>query len=286
MLAGRLGLETARIPHADRHGLLWLGYGNLAVEDGTLHFTAGQSKYMDAGDYAIPFQMISLILLGPGTTVSHDALRLMARHGTGLVAVGEDGVRMYTAQPLGPNESALARRQAQLWSSGMDRIETARHMYAWRLGEVLPNADISVLRGIEGARMKVIYAQLAVKYRIQWQGRRYDRENPDASDLPNQAINHAATAVESAAHIAVAATGTLPQLGFIHEDSSNAFCLDIADLYRHNVTIPIAFESVSLYNENQKTALERYVRRRAGEMFKEKELIPCMIDQIKKLLEK
>lgn len=286
MLAGRLGLETARIPHADRHGLLWLGYGNLAVEDGTLHFTAAQSQYMDAGDYAIPFQMISLILLGPGTTISHDALRLMARNGTGLVAVGEDGVRMYTAQPLGPNESVLARRQTQIWSNAPDRIDAARRMYAWRLGEILPNSDISVLRGIEGARMKEIYAQLAVKYRLQWQGRRYDRENPDAADLPNQAINHASTAVEAAAHIAVAATGTLPQLGFIHEDSSNAFCLDIADLYRHDITIPIAFESIHLYNEKQKIALERHVRRRAGEKFREKELIPAMIDRIKSLLEK
>ena len=91
MLKGRLGLEAARIPHADRHGLLWLARGNLSVEDGTLHFRTAGSPDMAAGDYAIPFQNISFILLGPGSTVSHDVLRLLARHGTGLVAVGEDG---------------------------------------------------------------------------------------------------------------------------------------------------------------------------------------------------
>ena len=104
MLKGRLGLETARIPHADRHGLLWLSRGALTVRDGTLRFerNAGpdSSTPLDAGEYGIPFQTISMILLGPGSTVSHDALRLMARHGTGLVAVGEDGVRCYTALPL------------------------------------------------------------------------------------------------------------------------------------------------------------------------------------------
>ncbi len=82
MLKGRLGLETARVPHADRHGLLWLARGNLKAEDGTLRFITAGGAGWDAGDYAIPFQTVSMVLLGPGTTVSHDALRLLARHGT------------------------------------------------------------------------------------------------------------------------------------------------------------------------------------------------------------
>ena len=103
MLPGRLGLETARIPHADRHGLLWLSRGALTVRDGTLRFErdgpADAKSPLESGQYGIPFQTLSMILLGPGSTVSHDALRLMARHGTALVAVGEDGVRCYTAPP-------------------------------------------------------------------------------------------------------------------------------------------------------------------------------------------
>ena len=110
MLRGRLGLETARIPHADRHGLLWLSRGALTVRDGTLRFERNaepdSGSGLDSGDYGIPFQSLSMILLGPGSTVSHDALRLMARHGTALVAVGEDGVRCYTAPPLMPDTSA------------------------------------------------------------------------------------------------------------------------------------------------------------------------------------
>src|SRR3546814_1110174 len=91
MLKGRRGGETARIPDADRHGLIWLARGNLSVTDGTLRFVTAGTPDMAAGDYAIPFQGISLILLGPGSTVSHDVLRLLARHGTGLAAVGDDG---------------------------------------------------------------------------------------------------------------------------------------------------------------------------------------------------
>ena len=121
MLRGRLGLETARIPHADRHGLLWLSRGALTVRDGTLRFERNaepdSGSGLDSGDYGIPFQSLSMILLGPGSTVSHDALRLMARHGTALVAVGEDGVRCYTAPPLMPDTSDTARRQMRAWAA-------------------------------------------------------------------------------------------------------------------------------------------------------------------------
>lgn len=286
MLKGRLGLETARIPHADRHGLIWLSHGNLKVEDGTLRFVAAGSATLAAGDYAIPFQMLSLILLGPGTTLSHDCLRLLARHGTGLAAVGSDGVRFYTAPPLMPDNSLMARRQARVWADADGaRVSIARRMYAWRLGEVFPHQDIAVLRGIEGSRMKETYRLLARQYGISWQGRRYDRSHPDAADIPNQAINHAATAVEAAAHVAVAATATLPQLGFIHEDSSNAFVLDIADLWRDAVTLPVAFQAVHAYAKEPAFTLDQHIRRIAGRTFKDKQVIPVMIDRIKELFD-
>lgn len=285
MLKGRLGLDTARIPHADRHGLLWLARGNLYVEDGTLRFMTVGGGDLGAGDYAIPFQMLTNILLGPGSSVTHDAMRLLARHGTGLVVVGEDGVRMYASMPFGPDSSALARRQVQLWSDGPgSRVHVARRMYAWRLGEVFPEQEIAVLRGIEGSRMKETYHILAQQHGVQWKGRRYDRSNPGEDDIANQAINHAATAVQASALVAVAATGTIPQLGFIHEGSSRSFCLDIADLYRDEVTLPIAFAAARKVVDGNDLAVERLVRRIAGKTFRDKKLVPNMIQRIKELL--
>ncbi|KJS43506.1 MAG: CRISPR-associated protein Cas1 [Rhodospirillaceae bacterium BRH_c57] len=284
MLKGRLGLETARIPHADRHGLLWLSRGALGVEDGTLQFRCAGAPGLEAGDHAIPFQTVSLLLLGPGSTVSHDALRLCARHGTGLVAVGDDGVRLYTAPPLLPDTSHLARRQARVWADADGaRLSIARRMYAWRLGEVLPHRDITVLRGIEGSRMKQLYRLLAERHGVQWHGRHYDRQNPTAADLPNQAINHAASAVEAAAAIAVAATATIPQLGFIHEDSGQAFVLDIADLFRDTITIPSAFDAAKEAARTPTLGIERLARRTTGKMLRDKAVIPTMIDRIKDL---
>lgn len=290
MLKGRLGLDTARIPHADRHGLLWLSRGALTVRDGTLRFKRKHSPDrdtpLDSGEYGIPFQSLSMILLGPGSTVSHDALRLMARHGTALVAVGEDGVRCYTAPPLRPDTSAIARQQVRAWYDAEgERITIARKMYALRLGEVLPHRSLNALRGIEGARMKQTYRILAEQYGILWRGRRYDRSNPRATDVPNQAINHASVAVTSAAMIAVTAVGAIPQLGFIHEHSGEAFVLDVADLFRDTVLLPAAFKSAKIVIDNPTLDIERLTRRTTGRLLHNRQVIPKMIDRIKTLFQ-
>lgn len=113
-LPGRLGLAASHVPHADRHGLLWLEYGRLSVQDGTLRFLAAQSETLAAGDYAIPYQAVSMLLLGPGTSLTHDVLRLAARHGLLLCAVGEGGVKSYTAPPMGQGRSDVARTRRTL----------------------------------------------------------------------------------------------------------------------------------------------------------------------------
>ncbi len=290
MLIGRLGLDTARIPHADRAGLLWLSRGHLNVRDGCLSFErkseADNDAPFDPGHYSIPFQNISMILLGPGSTVSHDALRLIARHGTGLAAVGENGVRLYTAPPLGKDSSKLARQQAIEWAQPDRRLHIAKRMYAWRLGRVLPHRDISVLRGIEGARMKKSYQLIAEQIGITWNGRRYNRSNPSSGDLPNQALNHASTAVEAAAAIAVSATATIPQLGFIHEDPGQSFVLDISDLFRDSITIPAAFRAVKLLNASPHYTVDRITRREVGNVLEREKVIHKMIERIKELFEK
>jgi len=159
----------------------------------------------------------------------------------------------------------------------------ARHMYALRLGEVFPHRDLDALRGIEGSRVKTIYRLMAEKYGIEWHGRRFDRTNPEADDLPNQAINHAATAVQAAAAIAVQSLAAIPQLGFIHEDSGQAFVLDIADLFRDQITLHIAFSAVKR-SEKSGEVMDRVVRREAARIFRKEAVIPSMIDRIKQIL--
>lgn len=287
VLSGRLGLETARVPHTDRFGILWLERGRLAVEDGNLVFTTAGTDSLEAGAYDIPFQQVSNILAGPGTVVSHDALRLLARHQTGLIAVGSKGVRIYAvSMPFGPDHSELARQHASVWNNEDSRLNVAREMYAIRLGDALPdyNRDLNALRGIEGSRVKEVYRQLAKQYGIEWQGRRYDRGAPESDDAINKAINHAATATYASARIAVALTGAIPQLGFIHEASGHAFALDIADLFRSSTTLPIAFRATKQHRQFKKRSIEAVTRKLAGKTFQEEDIIPQMIERIKEVL--
>jgi len=283
MLVGRLGLEKARIPHSDRHGLVWLDRGKIEVENGCLKFVTAGHGDLEPGDYQVPHQSLSIILMGPGTSVTHDALRILARHGCALAAVGEGGVRFYTAPPLMPDSSRLARNQAELWSNPVKRMDVARAMYAYRFGQLVKTRDISVLRGQEGARIKRSYQIVADRYGIEWKGRRYDRANPNAGDTANQALNHSASAMRAAASVAVASVGAIPQLGFVHEDSGQSFVLDIADLYRHETTLDIAFGAAQK-SEQSGESIDRLVRRRANQLFRERKIIPNMIDRIKSLL--
>ncbi|HEY6461282.1 MAG TPA: type I-E CRISPR-associated endonuclease Cas1e [Polyangiaceae bacterium] len=284
-LRGRLGLETARVPQQDRHGLLWLGRGQLYVWEGTLRFKCAGLQDMQPGDYGIPFQLLTCIVLQPGTSLTHDVLRLCAAHGTGIVAVGEAGTRFFASAPAAPGDSARARRHARIWADERKRVTLARRMYAWRLGEVFPDADIAVLRGMEGSRMKETYKRLAQQYQLAWKGRRYDRDRPEATDLANQAINHAVTAVEATAMVAVAVTGAIPQLGFIHEDPGKSFTLDVTDLFRDTVTLPVAFTAARELEKRPKDGIERVARRLAARTLRQKRIVESMIDRIKELLD-
>src|SRR5690625_1158293 len=205
VLKGRLGLETARVPHADRHGLIWLERGRLAVENGNLVFTTAGNNELKAGVYEIPFQQISNVLLGPGSVISHDDLRLLARQQTGVLAVGSNGIRIYAeSMPFGPDRSALARKQVQLWSDNNKNIEVIRKQYAIQLGEALAAylRDNNLHRGIELKRVKKVHETHAIEYEGNWRGRNFLGFNPDQDDMINQAINHAVTAAYAASQIA------------------------------------------------------------------------------------
>ena len=133
--------------------------------------------------------------------------------------------------------------------------------------------------------MKRTYQNLAQRYGVAWHGRRYDRSNPLTADIPNQAINHASVAVTSAAVIAVTAVGAIPQLGFIHEHSGEAFALDVADLFRDSILLPAALKSAKAIIEDPTLDIERHTRRTTGDMLRSEDVIPKMIDRIKTVFE-
>ncbi len=229
-------------PLRQRWTPLYLEHGRLEVDDSGV-------KWIGA-DYLIlpiPVATVSALLLGPGTTVTHAAIKACAECNTSVCWVGADGLRFYALGVTTTHDNANARHQVACYSSRTKRTEIARKMFARRF----PGVDVSAksldeLRGMEGQRVRNLYGELGLKYGVTWKGRRYSPENWELADEINQAISIANAALYSLCTAAVCTLGYLPQLGFIHADHPLAFVFDIADLYKHATSFPAAFQSISV----------------------------------------
>lgn len=192
----------------------------------------------------VPAALVAVVLLGPGTRVTHGAMQLLADSGTAVCWVGEQGVRMY-ASGLGPSRGAvLLQRQAYLVSRTKPRLEVARAMYAMRFpGEDVSTLTMQQLRGREGARVRKIYQQQARRHGVAWTGRAYKAGDAFAAgDDLNRLLSAANAALYGLCHAVIVGLGASPGLGFVHTGSATSFVMDIADLYKAEYTIPLAFE--------------------------------------------
>lgn len=280
MLRGRLGLDAAKIPQKSRNGLLYVERCRLSIDNGSLVLGFdGTGEELE-----LPYQRLNAVLLGPGSSITHDAVRHCSGHGTCLAFVGTDGTRLYTAPPLFDRDSTLARQQATWWASESTRVMVAKRMYTKRFGETPRATSLNSLRGMEAARIKRSYELLAQRAGIKWRRRKFDRAAPEGNDLPNQAINHVVTAIEACVAIAVQATGTLPPLGFLHEDSAKSWVLDLCDLYRTSVTVPIAFGCVKRIEKGATDTLDRMCRQAVSRHVRDTGFVDTIIDDIKELL--
>lgn len=280
MLKGRLGIDEARIPQKSRNGLIYVERCRLSIDNGSLVLCFDETGQ----ELELPYQSLNAVLIGPGGAVTHDAVRHLSGHGTCLAFVGTDGTRLYSAPPLFDRDADLARRQATWWAGESTRMMVAKRMYEKRFGETPRTQSFDSLRGMEAARIKKSYELIAGRFRVEWRGRRFDRAAPEAADPPNQAINHVVTAIEACVAIAVQATATLPPLGFLHDDSAKSWVLDLCDLYRTTVTVPLAFQCVKRLEQDRGQSLDRLCRRAVSRHVRETGFIDTVIDDIKALL--
>ena len=221
----------------DRMTFLYLEHCTLNRQDGAITVTE------ERGCVHVPAASISALLLGPGTRITHRGMELIGDSGVTVVWVGENGVRYYASgRPL-THRAGLLMRQAALVSNMRSHLSVARKMYQMRF----PEDDVSgltmqQLRGREGARVRRIYRQASEKWNIPWNGRQYDPEDYAAGDPVNQALSAGHACLYGLAHAVIAALGCSPGLGFVHVGHECSFVYDVADLYKAETTISIAFE--------------------------------------------
>lgn len=235
----------------------------------------------EEGIVLIPAAAISVLLLGPGTTVTHRAMELIGDAGVCIIWVGEHGVRYYASgRPL-THKAGLLMRQAALVSNQKQHLEVVRKMYQLRFpGEDISHLTLPQLRGREGARVRSAYRRAAEEWGIDWNGRVYDPENFAEGDAVNQALSAGHACLYGLAHAVIVAMGCSAGLGFVHIGHENSFVYDIADLYKAETTIPIAFEIAA----QQPDDLPAMIRRRVRDTFVQQHILERMVRDIKWLL--
>jgi CRISPR-associated protein Cas1 len=204
----------------------------------------------------IPAAWIATLLLGPGTRVTYAAIALLSNSGTAVCWVGERGVRLYAAG-LGPSRGAqLLLRQAYLVTRTKERLAVARRMYGMRFpDEDVTGLTMQQLRGREGARVKKLYRAHSTRVGVPWNGRVYKPGQPfEAGDDVNRLLSAGHSCLYAVCHAAIVGLGASPGLGFVHTGGATSFVLDIADLYKAEYTIPLAFELAAAGRVNERDA--------------------------------
>lgn len=235
----------------------------------------------DRGVAFVPAASLSVLMLGPGTDISHRAMELIGDSGATVVWVGERGVRLYAfGSPLSQS-SRLVVRQAQLVSNTRLRLGVARAMYQMRFpGEDVDSLTMQQLRGREGSRIRSVYRESSKRTGVKWTGREYDPDNFDDASPVNKALSAAHACLYGLAHAVIVSLGCSPALGFVHTGHARSFVYDVADLYKAETTIPLAFEVAADNPED----ISAEVRRRTRDLIASKHILEQMVRDIRTLL--
>lgn len=234
-----------------------------------------------SGYVLIPSSSLLVLMLGPGTSVTHRAFELIGETGITVEWVGENGTKCYgVGRPL-THSSSLLIRQAKIASTPRLHIEAVKKMYSLRYpDEDLTRLTLQQLRGKEGARVRAEYQRQAKKWNVQWTGRSYKPNDYYASDPVNQALTIANACLYGLAASVIHAMGLSTGLGFIHTGHENSFVYDIADLYKSDTSIPISFELASKYSND----IGSITRKAMRDIFYESGLVERMVRDIKFIL--
>ena len=254
------------------------------VERGEIDVRDGAFVVIDATGIRthIPVGGVACIMLEPGTRLSHGAAALAGRVGTLLVWVGEAGVRLYSSGQPGGARSDRLLYQARLALDENLRLKVVRKMYAIRFGEEPPaRRSVEQLRGIEGVRVRQTYQLLARQFGVTWAGRDYDAQSWDAADLPNRCLSAATSCLYGVTEAAVLAAGYAPAVGFIHTGKPLSFVYDIADIYKFETVVPVAFKVAASKPAGNP---ERAVRLACRDIFRQSKLLDRIIPDIEDIL--
>ncbi|NWH05257.1 type I-E CRISPR-associated endonuclease Cas1e [Desulfobacter latus] len=269
-------LETLT-PAKERWTPIYLEHGRLEVDDSSVKWIGADKTVL-----RLPIATISALLLGPGTTITHAAVKACADCNTPVCWVGAEGMRFYAFGVTPTHDNERARIQAALHTSKKNRERIARRMFVMRFGgeSAVEGKTIKKLMGMEGHRVRELYTSMGQKYGVPWKGRNYNPDNWQLADSLNKAISAANASLYALTTAVVSSMGYLPQLGFIHSAGTLPFVFDIADIYKPETTLEAAFQTIRI---NPK-ATEKDTLTRLKQIIEQSRLMYRMPKDISRLL--
>ncbi len=229
--------------------------------------------------YVIPCAGLATLLLGPGSRITHAAIKTLAENGCEVQWVGEDGFRFYSAGRNGSNSTQRLHHQAQTWADPQQRLAVVRRMYQFRFPEPLDDQlTLQQIRGLEGVRVRTTYGRMSKATGVPWKGRAYKPEDWYDADPINRALSSANSYLYAVCQAAIVSVGYSPALGFIHTGKPLSFVYDIADLYKAETTIPAAFEAIA------EADFDSTVRQKCREKFTSHRLMQRIVKDIDQVL--
>ena len=168
----------------DKYPFLYLERGRLEIDDSSV-------KWIDSTNNVVPLPVATLnaLLLGPGTTVTHDAVRTATAANCAICWVGEDSLLFYAAGFLPTADTRNLKKQIELSADPKKSIEVARRMFARRFPDAdLKEKTLQEMMGMEGNRVRTLYQQKAEQYHVGWKGRSFTPGKFATGDLTNQIL--------------------------------------------------------------------------------------------------
>lgn len=221
----------------------------------------------------IPVSGISVLHLGPGTSISAAAMTSCTRAGATVMFTGGGGVPAYSRTVPLTNSARWALAQAKLVSSETNQRKAAVVLYRRQLGLELDadETSIAVMRGLEGRAMKLKYKELARKHSI-----KDFRRDTKSEDPVNMGLNLANSLLYGCAASACFAIGVNPALGVIHRGDARSLLFDLADLYKPSVSLPVAFKAAQ--DEDPLASVRKLMRKEIHRQEMLKEMLAVLME--------
>ncbi|NQT51852.1 type I-E CRISPR-associated endonuclease Cas1 [bacterium] len=228
----------------------------------------------------VPIAALNLLMLGPGTSITHAAIRALAENDCLVLWCGEEGVRLYASGIGGTRSAYRLLRQSELAARDRTRLAVVERMYRKRLGPLPAGLSLQQIRGKEGVRVREAYAATGKATGVPWHGRNYQRDLWQSADPVNRALSAANACLYGLCHAAILAVGYSPAIGFVHTGKQRSFVFDIADLYKAEITIPVAFH-VAAAGDHQ---IARRARMACRDIFRSTQLLKRIVPDMEDCL--